>query len=223
VTGATLGRGRRAAAGVPRQASAHGGAPPPAAGFTLLEIMVAIVLTGMVAVLAFGAARVSVDTRARLGRALADQQRARATQAFLEDALRNARRPRRPGEPGLELRDGRLAFVAAGTGPPLDPDYDWRVTIAVDSGGLDILATTVGRGPPTTTRVRVPDVTRWDVQALTDDATGWTRAWTDTTRLPAAVTISLWHDTQPIGQPLLVAIAAGGGTVAGAPRARDNP
>ena len=46
-----------------------------ASGFTLLEVMVAIVLTSLVVLLAYGAARVSYDAHARLSadlRALQD-------------------------------------------------------------------------------------------------------------------------------------------------------
>ena len=109
-------------------------------GFTLLEVMVAIVLTSLVVLLAYAAAQVSFDARARLGANLRTLQGARAVRALLQDALRNARTPQRQGDAGFTLKDGRLSFVAAGGAPPLDPDYDWLVTLQPRSGGLDLSA-----------------------------------------------------------------------------------
>jgi hypothetical protein len=104
--------------------------------------MVAIVLTGVVALTAFGTGRVSVDARARLDAELDAAQSTRAMRELLRGSLRNAVAPRTAGDTTFALRDGRLSFVAAGVGAPFDPEYDWRVTIAPDSG----------RGSPSTQR-----------------------------------------------------------------------
>src|SRR2546427_3311866 len=104
-----------------------------ASGFTLLEVMVAIVLTGLVVFLAYGAAQVSYDAHARLSAELQALQEARALRELLQDALRTARAPQRPGDPLFTLHSGRLSFVTAGGGPPLDPDYDWLLTIGAGS------------------------------------------------------------------------------------------
>ena len=58
-----------------------------ASGFTLLEVMVAIVLTGLVVLLAYGAAQVSYDAHARLSAELRALQQARALRELLQDAL----------------------------------------------------------------------------------------------------------------------------------------
>src|SRR2546427_10980173 len=92
-------------------------------GFTLLEVMVAIVLTSLVVLLAYGAAQVSYDAQARLGADLRALQQARALRELLQDALRSARAPQRPGDPLFTLHAGRLSFMTPGGGPPLDPDY----------------------------------------------------------------------------------------------------
>src|SRR2546430_16640617 len=96
-------------------------------GFTLLEVMLAIVLTGVVALLAYGAAQVSYDAHARLSADLRALQEARALRELLQDALRSARAPQRPDDPRFALHAGRLSFVTAGGGPALDPDNDWPV------------------------------------------------------------------------------------------------
>src|SRR5256712_14050579 len=112
--------------------------------------MLAIVLTGLVVHLAYGAAQVSYDAQARLRANIGALQEARALRELLQDALRSARAPQRPGDPRFTLHAGRLSFVTAGGGPPIDPDYDWLVTIEPGGGRVPASPTPVGRGagPP---------------------------------------------------------------------------
>src|SRR5438128_10913997 len=65
-------------------------------GFTLLEVMVAIVLTSLVVLLAYGAAQVSYDAQARLGAERQGLQRARALGEPLPDAAHTAPPPQPP-------------------------------------------------------------------------------------------------------------------------------
>jgi hypothetical protein len=174
--------------------------------------MVAIVLTGIVVLLAYGAAQVSHDAHARLRADLEALQEARALRELLQDALRSARAPQRPGDPRFTLHAGRLSFVTAGGGPPLDPDYDWLVTIEPGADGLELSATPVGRAPATVVTIRVPGVTRWDVRARAPGRGGasqWLEEWPVTMVMPRAVAITLWHDSAPVGLPLHVRVAAG--------------
>lgn len=191
-----------------------------ASGFTLIEVMVAIVLMSIVALMAYAAAHVSVDARARLGGALRAQQSARATRELLEDALRNARMPHGPEDTTFALQGERLSFVASGAGPPFDPDYDWRITIEPDSGGLGLVAITVGRAPPTEVKFRLPGVMRWEVQVLGSDEPKWVRvwpaaAWPAATSMPRAVAITLSDRSGPVGLPLRVALVSGGTSTSG--------
>jgi prepilin-type N-terminal cleavage/methylation domain-containing protein len=180
-------------------------------GFTLLEVMVAIVLTSLIVLLAYSAAQVSYDAHARLSAELRALQQADALRELLQDALRGARVPQRPDDLRFELRAGRLSFVTAGGGPPLDPDYDWLVTVEpnADAGGLELSATPVGRAPAVVVTIRVPDVTRWDVRALAPSRPQWLEEWPRTTLLPRAVAITMWHDSTPLGLPLQVRVLAG--------------
>src|SRR2546427_3662744 len=109
-----------------------------ASGFTLLEVMVAIVLTGLVVLLAYGAAQVSYDAHARLSAELRALQQARALRELLQDALRTARAPQRPGDSLFTLHSGRLSFVTAGGRPAFGPDDDWRLTRAPVADGLGV-------------------------------------------------------------------------------------
>lgn len=180
-----------------------------ASGFTLLEVMVAIVLTGVIVLLAYAAAQVSYDAHARLSADLRSLQQARALRALLRDALRSARAPQRPGDQRFELHEGRLSFVTAGSEPPLDPDYDWLVTIAQSDEGLELSATPVGRAPNATVTIIIPEVTRWDVRALAPNPPQWLEEWPAMALMPRAVSITLWHNSMPLGLPLEVRVLTG--------------
>lgn len=175
--------------------------------FTLLEIIVALVLTSLVALLAYSAAQVAVDTRARMTARLHDVESARAVRILLTDALRNARTPQRPSDPGFNLRDNRLSFVAAGGAAPLDPDYDWRITVTPDARGLAFIAQPLGHAPATQVAFRVPDVTRWDVQVLDNDGSQWRPDWTNDKVLPRAIAIAFWHNSVTAAMPIRIVFA----------------
>jgi general secretion pathway protein J len=181
-------------------------------GFTLLEVMVAIVLTSVVALMAFGAARVSVEARSRLEADLRAAQGTRAMRELLRGALRNTVAPRLPGDTAFVLRDGRLTFVAAGVGPPFDAEYDWRITIAPDSGGLVLSAAAVGQLPAAPVAFRLPGVSGWDVQALPLGGKAWVREWTTPAVVPLAVSVTFLGDA-PRPMPLRVALGRGGASV----------
>ncbi|MEA2725285.1 MAG: hypothetical protein QOH59_3056 [Gemmatimonadales bacterium] len=176
------------------------------AGFTLLEVIVSVMLTSLIAVLAYGAAQVSFDARARLGRNLRDVQSERAARQILADALRNAQPPRRADQPGFQLQANRLSFVAAGGAPPLDPDYDWLISIGPAGKNVEFVATPLGHAPSTEVRFSLPRVTRWDVRVLTPRGAAWLGDWPDGTQLPRAVEMSFWNDSAPVGSPLHVTL-----------------
>jgi prepilin-type N-terminal cleavage/methylation domain-containing protein len=179
-----------------------------ASGFTLLEVMVALVLTSLVVLLAYGAAQVSYDAHARLSADLRALQQARAFRELLQDALRSARAPQWTGDQRFTLHAGRLSFVTAGGGPPLDPDYDWLLSIGLGAHGLELSATPVGRAPATVVTIRIPGVTRWDVRARAVGASPWLEEWPGTAVMPHAVAITLWHDAEPLGLPLQVRLGS---------------
>jgi prepilin-type N-terminal cleavage/methylation domain-containing protein len=174
-------------------------------GFTLLEMLVAVVLTSLVALVAYGALDVSLDARQRLGLAMIDAQRSRMTRELLVDLLRNTRTPQGPSDTTFMLSGDTLTFVAAGGGPPLDAESDWRVTIAPDRGGLEFNATSVGRAPAATVAFRLPGVTRMDVVVLAPTGSSWLDAWPAAMVTPRAVVITLWAHTRRVEPAVRVA------------------
>jgi prepilin-type N-terminal cleavage/methylation domain-containing protein len=177
------------------------------AGFTLLEVIVAVMLTSLVVMLAFSAAQVSFDASARLGEDLHRLQSQRAIRQVLGDALRNAALPQRPTDPGFQLRDDRLTFVAAAGASPLDPDYDWLVTVGPAGGRIEFVATPLGYAPPAEVRFTIPQVTRWDVSVMVPgNKAGWLREWPSGTVMPRAVEMKFWNDSLAVGPPLHVTL-----------------
>lgn len=176
----------------------------PRSGFTLLEVMVAVVLTTIVVMAAYAMAQAGFDARARLTTHLRTVQSARAAREILRDALRNARAPDHPGDPtgGVTLSNGTLSFVSAGGATPLDPDYDWRFTIAPTRSGLAVSAVAIGHAQPARVSFVVPDVTRWDVRLLSPDGQTWRADWTDPTLMPRAIVIGFWNGDHLSGLPM---------------------
>ena len=186
-------------------------APPRRVAFTLLEIMVAIVLTSIVVAVAYAMAQAGIDARARLTSHLHATQSARAAREILRDALRNARAAENAGDPrgGVLLSNDTLTFVAAGGAAPLDPDYDWRFTIAPGRGGLTVTAVALGHTHPAAVTFNVPEVTRWMVWMLAPDGRTWRTDWTEPVLMPRAVVIGFWNGNHLSGLPLHIALWPG--------------
>lgn len=177
------------------------------AGFTLLEVIVALILTSLVVMLAYGAARVSFDAKARLSAERRTLQGQRAARQMLADALRNVQPPIDPADPPFELKGDRLSFVAAGGAPPLDPDYDWLISMGPAGDRVAVVAKPLGNAPVQQVSFTLPQVTRWDVRVLVPGNTvGWLREWPAGSLLPKAVEVRFWNDSLPLGDPLLVTL-----------------
>jgi prepilin-type N-terminal cleavage/methylation domain-containing protein len=191
-----------------------------ARGFTLLELIVAVVLAGVVALLVYGAAGAAADIQERLWAKRAAIQSSRAMRVAIEDALRNARPALRYGDTVLILEDGtddagrpadRLSFVTAGTLAPLTADADWTVTIEPTAEGLTLAALPLGFAEPQRVVARLAGVTGLDVRVLPQGpGQSWSTRWTQQTKLPRAVELTYWADTGAIGSPVRLALPAGG-------------
>jgi hypothetical protein len=171
--------------------------------------MLAIVLTGLVVMVAYAAAQVAFDARARLAASLDRVEGSNAVRALLRDALRNARAAERSGDPGFALAHDTLSFVAGGGAGPLDPDYDWWITVAPDARGLAFAAVPLGHARAARIAFRWPDVTRWQVRALGVGESQWRADWGTPTITPQAVSIAFASDSGPSGPPLRVVLWAG--------------
>lgn len=189
-------------------------------GFTLLELMVAIVLAGVVALLVYGAVDAATGTQERLAAQRRALQSARAARATLHDALRNAQPARIRGDTAFLLEDrrdaagrplDRLSFIAAGAFPPLTSDADWAVTVEPTPEGLLLTAQPIGVAAPPRVILGAPGVVGLDVrvQEMTRE-----RAWADRWRFPAlvprAVELTYWTGDGPLYPPVRLALQLGG-------------
>lgn len=189
-------------------------------GFTLLELLVSIVVTSVVALLVYGAANSGFETRERLLRQHGALQTERAARLVLLEALRNARPATRPGAQAFVVEDrrdargrpaDRMRFVATGGFPPLTDDAQWLVQLAPDSAGIALLALPLGvRGATPRTLGRVPGATGVDVRVRTLDGTGWAAQWSLLSLVPSAVEVTFTADSGPAPLPLRVALPLGG-------------
>lgn len=189
------------------------------AGFTLLELTVAIAVTGIVALLVYGTVAVAVDTETRLEAHERVARSERAWHALVEDALRNLRSNADYGRATLILTSGtdlqgrprdRLAFITAGGTPPLTPDADWSVSIEVGVGGIEMAAAPLGIDAPARRVVALPGVTGLDVRVFGGlPRPAWLEEWSDRRMLPRAIEITYRTDSGPAGPPVLLTLPAG--------------
>lgn len=176
-------------------------------GFTLLELLVAIVLTGIVGLLVYGAAGVAVDTQQRLeekGREIRGRQAWRAT---LQEAFRNTRPAATYADTAFYLEErfiagrpaDRVTFVTAGSMPPLTADSDWIVTLEAAAEGLVLSARPLGAVVPARRVIGIPGVTGLDVRVLDrDPPAGWRETWEYARLVPAAVELTYWTEEGPV-------------------------
>jgi prepilin-type N-terminal cleavage/methylation domain-containing protein len=189
-------------------------------GFTLIELIIAIALTGVVALLVYGAADVALDTEERLQAEELVVRSERAWRTVVEDALRNVRANSDYGRATLVLEQrvdamgrprDRLRIITAGGTPPLTPDADWIVSIEATAGGVTLTATPFGVVAPPRT-VTGPSVTGLDVRVYGGlENPAWLEVWSDSRSLPRAIEITYWTDSGPITPPVLLTLPAGTG------------
>ena len=172
-SGAGAGRG---AGAVPP--GGGGGAMRTRRGFTLLEVMIALVLTSVVALMAYASAKVTADASATLDdglRAGAERPR-RARDAPRPAAQRAAAAPAR-----RHLVRAAAATRSSSRPPapsPLDPDHDWYVSDLPRAAGLEIDARALGRGPASAVGSSFPTSGDGRCVYCRPVATEWKDLWT---------------------------------------------
>lgn len=190
-------------------------------GFTLIELVTALVVTGVVALLIYGSAQLGLDTQERLAEHRRALQSARAMRALISDALRNARPALAPGDPAFVVKDDRdsegrprdrVSFIAAGGVAPLAPEFDWAVTLEAASEGLVFSARPVGVRGDAEFVARLAAITGLDVRVLAfGSRETWVETWPFRSIVPAAVEIVTWDDGGPASAPLRLALPLGRG------------
>jgi prepilin-type N-terminal cleavage/methylation domain-containing protein len=186
-------------------------------GFTLLELIVSIAVTGIIALLVYGSAAAGFDTRDALARHRAGAESELRTRALLSDALRHASDEANPGEPAFELVDAssprglpadQLTFLTRGIGSPLGASALWRVTVLVTPTGLVLRASPADMDSATPALTATIDGVRGlDIDVLTLADRSWTSAWPSSAQLPAAVRITMYDGAGGVlGAPIVARV-----------------
>jgi prepilin-type N-terminal cleavage/methylation domain-containing protein len=169
-------------------------------GFTLLEVMVAIVITGVVALLAYGTASAGFDTRDRLKEYQVTTGAEIIVRAFLLDALRHP-----PEQGGIAMNDtlfwiedeitseglpaDAVLFLSRGVASPLGASNTWAVELSVSTSGLRLYASPISHDDhhePIT--MLIPEVQGLNIEVLDRSTdTEWQQSWDAPGRVPAAV------------------------------------
>ena len=190
-------------------------------GFTLLELLVAIIVTGIVALLAYAALQGALDTRERLERYRATVESEARLRALLTDALRHPAEAAAIDEPIFSLINGsdatgvpfdRIRFLSRGIVSPLGTSGPWEVTLQPSATGLLFDARPFGGSPGRALRARLPDVRGLHVRVLARSSDpAWSRQWSSLGRMPAAVELTLVRDGRlPASAPLVVRVGLDG-------------
>jgi prepilin-type N-terminal cleavage/methylation domain-containing protein len=176
-------------------------------GFTLIEILVAIFIAGVVALTAHAAVSAASESIARADAHLTLIRRGAAVRAQLQDWLISVRLDGESGDvfagEGADAEgwtDDRLVFVTMRPDPfHIEPT---QVTLAIDRDPSTIesglVATLVARGDTVERRLELaPEATGFRVRYLfrRDAEENWYRSWYSTVATPTAAELSISGDS----------------------------
>jgi prepilin-type N-terminal cleavage/methylation domain-containing protein len=187
-------------------------------GFTLIEVLVATVLTAVVSLLVYGAAQAAHDTQARIKAERSSLQRALAMRLLLQDALAGAQTTFRAADTAFVLEDrvttrgipqDRLTFVSSGDFPPLSPGVDWIIAVEPTSTGLLLSGRPRGLGTRSRRLALLPGISGLEIRIKQTRDADWSSRWNFPTALPKAVQLTYWAESKPVGVPLTVRLALG--------------
>ncbi len=161
-------------------------------GFTLIEVMVALLIGSVVVLLAYATLRAGLDVQERVTASREADETATAMRAMLSDALRHAvagdARDVRGLHTDADANGAILAlrFVSRGIMAPLGGSGQWRVGLSTDTAGVTLSAT-----PLDSLSIPLRFTSRgsrsFAVRFLAQEDGAWRGDWNDPTRLPSAV------------------------------------
>lgn len=162
-------------------------------GFTLVEVLVALVVTGIVVTLAYGTLRAGLDTSARLDDRRARAEALTAWRALLGDALRHVERGVADDDTvfavATDVRGDALRLVTRGIAPPQGAGERWWLTLAPTPDGVRLDAVPERAGAPV--HVLLRDARALRVTVLPYAGSAWSRGWARPSAAPAAVAVRL--------------------------------
>ena len=193
----------------------------PRLGFTLLEVIVAITVTGLALTTASMALSAARSTAARIQRHEARTEADSRVRAVLTDMLRHAPRAEQVDEPLLVVdRTGTtpvLRFLSTGVREPYGTGGVWRVEVALRDSTLVMRATpAVGEIDAWPLTATLSPVTGFDVRVLEHAtmlaAAAWRADWPIAQDRPRGIELTWQRSDEPRSgddspQPLRVVLA----------------
>jgi prepilin-type N-terminal cleavage/methylation domain-containing protein len=187
------------------------------AGFTLFEVMVAIVVTSVVAMLGYGTATAAFETDARVEAYHATTSAQLAIRSFLFDALRH---PTEQGGPAMNdalltienqvdsngIPFDELRFLSRGVISPMGTSDTWLITVTSSSAGIHLRARPRNAVSGAPVDIVWPKAYGLNVRVLDrTESVIWLDSWDVVGRVPAAVAIQFWsRQGQQVAAPLVV-------------------
>ncbi|MDZ7631066.1 MAG: prepilin-type N-terminal cleavage/methylation domain-containing protein [Gemmatimonadaceae bacterium] len=163
-------------------------------GFTLVEVMIALLVGSMVVLLAYATLRAGLDVQDRVTSAREADETSTAMRAMLADALRHAVTADAGASRGLESeadatgRPARLGFISRGITAPLGGSAPWQVDLTADTMGVTLDASPLD-GAGGALRFTSRTSRAFAVRFLARDDDQWRADWNDPTRLPSAIEV----------------------------------
>lgn len=182
-------------------------------GFTLLELMVAIVISGLIALLAYGAITAGLSTLERVEEHRRNAQSRALARPMITDALRhiadagatteNVFQIQRTSAEGLPS----LVFLTRGVESPMGASSLWKMTLATSRRGLTIDAVALEDVKQSPISTVIPGVNEIRLRLLpTRNDQAWVTNWESPRQHPYAVKIEMLDSLgQIIEAPLVVA------------------
>lgn len=178
--------------------------------FTLLEVMIALVITGVVVTLAYATTQAGFDVESRLDRHRDLGERDVALRAILTDALRHQVDGTRGGEAVFTVVDraaangasaDSLQLTTRGMVTPLGASAPWVVSVWRSGDTLQLAGHPLdGASDAVPVTARLTGVQQFDVQALGRGlAAAWRGDWPEPDVAPDAIALSVGRaDSAPL-------------------------
>ncbi|MEO8164278.1 MAG: prepilin-type N-terminal cleavage/methylation domain-containing protein [Betaproteobacteria bacterium] len=181
-------------------------------GFTLVEVMVAMVLTASVALLAYGSLQAGFDTSDRLDTYHRGPESEALMRTMVGDALRHVADAPVGGPSTFRIARGAssdvVTFVTRGVTSPLGAGSLWLMTLSASPKGVEMRAIPMEDSTAAPIETVVESLTAVTARALRPDDSGeWADEWSSARQVPAAVAISFKGPGSRVPPGLFVALS----------------
>lgn len=186
-------------------------------GFTLIEVTTAIVITGVVSLLAYGSVQAGLESADRVERHRSGIESAALMRSLVTDALRHPASSPEPSLPSFSITQSetagintaRLQFVSRGVSLPHGAGGLWNVVLEPTSNGLRLKADPMETTAELALESTLPGIRGVNVRSMTTRAERmWNTGWESRNAAPYAVEIRFFDAAnREVGAPMIVVTA----------------